>query len=190
MIYIVGLGPGDPLVLPPRAKLLLERRELPLFLRTQRHPTLEAEPIASLLADRRAGRGSSVVALDDEYERGATFEVTYEAIVSRVMAAAAEHGEIVYAVPGHPLVGESTVARLLPLARERGITTRVVGAPSFVTHVWRRSARRSRETCWFWTLCSSIQTRPRPTPRCVRPARRCCFIRYTTVGPPRRSNSP
>ncbi len=62
----------------------------------------------------------------------ASFEATYDAIAGRVLAAHAEHGEIAYAVPGHPLVGESTVARLLPLARGQGVPVAVVGAPSFV----------------------------------------------------------
>ena len=130
MIHIVGLGPGDVASLPPRAFSLLTDAALPLLLRTRRHPTLAGEPLAGRLAARA---GAPVVeALDDEYERHASFEATYEAIVERVLAAARAHGEIVYAVPGHPLVGEATVARLLPRAKERGIATKVVGAPSFV----------------------------------------------------------
>ena len=127
MIHIVGLGPGDPASLPPRAFALLTGG-LPVLLRTARHPTVAREPLAGRLA------GLPVTALDDEYERRESFEATYDAIVGRVLAAHRERagGEIVYAVPGHPLVGESTVARLLPRAREQDIETRVVGAPSFV----------------------------------------------------------
>ena len=127
MIHLVGLGPGDPASLRPQAFALLSQRDLPLFLRTRRHPTLEGEPLLSALAGR-----TNVVALDDEYERNTSFDATYEAIVARVLAAAREHAEIVYAVPGHPLIGETTVARLLPRARAANVATRIVGAPSFV----------------------------------------------------------
>jgi tetrapyrrole methylase family protein/MazG family protein len=127
VIHLVGLGPGDPASLRPQAFALLARRDLPLFLRTRRHPTLDDEPVRGALAGR-----DNLVSFDDEYERHTAFDVTYEAIVARVLEAAERHGEIVYAVPGHPLIGETTVARLLPRAKAAGVATRVVGAPSFV----------------------------------------------------------
>jgi tetrapyrrole methylase family protein/MazG family protein len=125
MIYIVGLGPGDPLGLPPRAFALLTSG-LPVLVRTLRHPIWESGP----LAEARAR--VDPVGLDEEYERRGTFDETYDAIVARVLDAASERGDIVYAVPGHPLVGETTVARLLAAAKERGAAVKVVGAPSFV----------------------------------------------------------
>lgn len=127
MIYLVGLGPGDPASLSPQALSLLGRADLPLYVRTGRHPTLAAEPLAGALAGR-----TNIVFFDDEYERHPSFDATYDAIVARVLAGAREQGDIVYAVPGHPLVGETTVARLLPLARAEEFFLRVVGAPSFV----------------------------------------------------------
>lgn len=126
MIHVVGLGPGDPLSLPPRAFAILTSG-LPVYLRTARHPTLEAGPVAEAL--KSVGR---VTSLDDEYETNETFADTYDAIVARVLRAEAAEGEIVYAVPGHPLVGETTVARLLDRAKAMGVEIRVVGAPSFV----------------------------------------------------------
>jgi tetrapyrrole methylase family protein/MazG family protein len=129
MIHVVGLGPGDAASLAPRAFALLGDGRLPLFLRTERHPTLHSPALAPVLDARR----DSVTAFDDEYERGASFEETYAAIVERLLAAAAgEGGGIVYAVPGHPLVGESTVAFLLPRARDRNLAVEIVPAPSFV----------------------------------------------------------
>lgn len=129
MLYVVGLGPGSPDSLPPRALSLLTAGT-PVLLRTARHPVLEAEPLRSLLA------AGALMPLDDEYETGASFEDVYAAIVARVLrvaqASAAASEDLVYAVPGHPLVGESTVARLLPAAKAQGISVTVVGAPSFV----------------------------------------------------------
>lgn len=125
MIYLVGLGPGSAEALPPRAFSLLTG-SLPVFVRTERHPVLQSEPLATAL------RAKEVTALDDEYEAGASFSETYDAIVARVLRAHTAFGELVYAVPGHPLVGETTIARLLDETKRLGIPTRVVGAPSFV----------------------------------------------------------
>lgn len=125
MIYLVGLGPGSAQALPPQAFALLTGG-LPVYLRTERHPVLQSEPLASALVR------ANVTALDDEYEANASFEDTYAAIVARVLRGQASLGELVYAVPGHPLVGESTVALLLEEAKRQGIKTRVVGAPSFI----------------------------------------------------------
>ena len=121
MIHLIGLGPGDPARLPPRAAALLTGG-LPVYLRTLRHPTLKADIFA----------GRAFVSFDDAYESGATFEETYSVIVARLLEAEAAQGEIVYAVPGHPLYGETTVARLVTAAKERDVSFSVVGAPSFV----------------------------------------------------------
>ncbi|MFM7320260.1 MAG: nucleoside triphosphate pyrophosphohydrolase [Armatimonadota bacterium] len=128
MIHVAGLGPGDPLAVPPRVLALLTGG-LPVVLRTARHPVVEAGPVADALAALPGGRVGS---LDDEYECGASFDDTYAAIVERVLRLHARDGDLVYAVPGHPLVGESTVARLLDECAVRSIPVSVAGAPSFI----------------------------------------------------------
>jgi len=40
-------------------------------------------------------------------------------------------GPVVYAVPGHPLLGEESVRLALRLAAEQGLSTRIISAPSF-----------------------------------------------------------
>jgi tetrapyrrole methylase family protein/MazG family protein len=61
--------------------------------------------------------------------------------VQGVGVAAADGGEdadeaaVVYAVPGHPLIGEESVRRLRALAAERGVEVRVVPGLSFVEPV-------------------------------------------------------
>ncbi len=127
MLHIVGLGPGSADRLPPQAFALLTRPDLPVFFRTARHPVVQSGPLADALKSK-----SNVFSLDDEYEANASFEDTYAAIVARVLREQATRGEIVYAVPGHPLVGESTVALLLAEAKKRGVDVKIVGAPSFV----------------------------------------------------------
>ena len=128
MLHLVGLGPGAPDALPARAFALLTGG-LPVLVRTARHPTLQSGPLAEALASLPPG---VVTSLDDEYEHGASFSDVYDAIVARVLRTHAALGDLVYAVPGHPLIGETTIARLLEKARADGIPVNVVGAPSFV----------------------------------------------------------
>lgn len=124
----MGLGPGDVSALPAKAHTLLTS-DLPILLRTERHPCVESGP----LADHFASRGAvHVIPLDDEYEAGRTFEETYDAIVERVLRTHANRGDIVYAVPGHPLVGETTVRILLERAKLEAVDVKIIGAPSFV----------------------------------------------------------
>lgn len=112
MIHIIGLGPGDPESLSPRAFALV-CSGLPVLMRAARHPAARTEPIHQALAR------VPVTALDDAPDA---------AVVERVLAAWAEQGEIVYAVPGHPLVDDPTVARLLPLLGERRIPFEIAPA--------------------------------------------------------------
>lgn len=123
----MGLGPGNIDVLPAKAHTFLTSG-LPILLRTQRHPCVESGPLAAHFLTR----GAAVIALDEEYETGRTFEETYEAIVERVLRTHATLGDLVYAVPGHPLIGESTIRLLLERAKTEGIEIKIVGAPSFV----------------------------------------------------------
>lgn len=96
-VSVVGLGPAGPEYVTEHT--LAEIARIPhRYLRTARHPS------ANLVAD--------AVSCDDLYEQGATFDEVYSAITERLVAAAAEHGEILYAVPGSPLVLERTVRNL------------------------------------------------------------------------------
>ncbi|GAA3317946.1 hypothetical protein GCM10020331_018740 [Ectobacillus funiculus] len=73
-----------------------------LYLRTKEHPVvkdLEEEGIA-------------YTSFDDIYEAHDSFEQVYETIAETLLTKAKEQ-EIIYAVPGHPLVAERTVQLLL-----------------------------------------------------------------------------
>ncbi len=116
-LYIVGLGPGDVRYLTAEARELLESGR-PVLLRTRHHPAVQAlDP---------HGRWPSC---DDLYSSGHSFEGVYTAIADRVRSLAAG-GDLVYAVPGHPLVAERTVCELL--ADPRGTEVRVVPGLSYV----------------------------------------------------------
>jgi len=120
-LAIVGLGPGAPEHLTTAAVTLLQDR--PVLLRTRQHPVARAFPGAEQWES-----------CDDLYESAATFEQVYDAIVARVLHRAQET-PLVYAVPGHPLVGEATVRRLLVDAPAHGIDCTVVPGLSFVDAV-------------------------------------------------------
>ena len=120
MITILGLGPGSIDDLSRRAWDKI--RDTPtLYLRTARHPCVADLPVTC-----------NVVSFDNIYQQFAQFDDVYAEISERVIQVAQEAGEVVYGVPGDPLVGEATVTRILARARELGIGTEIVPGISFI----------------------------------------------------------
>ncbi|NWJ47174.1 MAG: nucleoside triphosphate pyrophosphohydrolase [Chloroflexi bacterium] len=120
-IIVIGLGPGNPDHLTFGA-LRAMREAGTVWLRTAKHPTVSHLPPEVKLES-----------FDDYYDRFESFEAVYGAIVDRLLAIAKESAKpIAYAVPGHPLVGESSVTRLLAKAREAGIAIEIVDGLSFI----------------------------------------------------------
>jgi tetrapyrrole methylase family protein / MazG family protein len=100
VVRVVGLGPGDADLITRRTFDLL--RDAPVVrLRTRVHPAAEAF--------------LDVASYDNLYERADSFEALYEEIVVDLVALArsAPGGEVVYAVPGSPVVAERTVELLV-----------------------------------------------------------------------------
>ena len=100
VVRVVGLGPGDADLLTRRTFDLL--RDAPVVrLRTRVHPAAAAFP--------------DPASYDDLYERAASFDELYDAIVADLIELAREApgGEVVYAVPGSPVVAERTVELLV-----------------------------------------------------------------------------
>ena len=123
MIVVTGLGPGDIEHIPAAALEILLDPARTVIVRTEHHPA------ASQIAKRRA-----VVFCDDLYETEATFEAVYEAIADRVITAA-DHGDVVYAVPGSPFFGEFAVREIM----RRSDSVDVLPSESFVDAVLRRT---------------------------------------------------
>jgi len=122
-ITIVGLGPGDPNLLTREAwQVLNEASEI--YVRTMEHPT-----VAVLPADR-------VHSFDEVYASERDFAAVYEAIAQRVVALGGRPEGVVYAVPGHPRVGEQTTALIEEMAAERGVEIRLVAGVSFLEPVF------------------------------------------------------
>ncbi len=118
-ITILGLGPGDPQSLTIEARATLDAAK-EIFLRTREHPTVAGLP-AHL----------QVHSFDHLYEQHGDFEAIYTAIADEVVARG-ERGDILYAVPGHPLFGEISVRKILAQARDRNIPVHVIAGVSFV----------------------------------------------------------
>jgi len=119
-IVVVGLGPGDVDLLTVGTVAAIDAH-MPRFLRTARHPA------ASAVRD--------AITFDSIYETAEHMSEVYPAIVERLVEAATDHGVVLYAVPGSPLVAEHTVELLL--ADDR-VELEVLPALSFLDLGWVR----------------------------------------------------
>jgi tetrapyrrole methylase family protein/MazG family protein len=100
-IIVVGMGPGDPNLLTHEAYQALHHASA-IYLRTARHPTVALFEVW----------GKQLHAYDHLYEKAESFDDVYETIVKDLVEKG-RHGDVIYAVPGHPLVAEHTVQLLL-----------------------------------------------------------------------------
>ena len=120
-VTVVGLGPAGP-DLCTTATLVAIGEHPHRLVRTVRHPAV------SVLGD-------AVVALDHHYESAVSFTEVYAGVVEEVVVAAEVHSQVLYAVPGSPMVAEHTVELLL--ADDR-VDVTLVPALSFLDLAWVR----------------------------------------------------
>ncbi|MCL5290285.1 MAG: nucleoside triphosphate pyrophosphohydrolase [Firmicutes bacterium] len=150
-IIIVGLGPGDPGMIPLRVWEVLNAG-MPVYLRTAVHPTAE-------WLDRK---GVAYRSLDHHYQQADTFEEVYLHIAQEVVDAAGDKA-VVYAVPGHPMVAEESVRLVLDLAARQGIRTGVIPAMSFLDAL---SATLGLDPCKGLHIVDALQLgEQQPDPR-------------------------
>ena len=121
MIKIVGLGPGAPESLTIGAVEALENSKN-LYFRTEKHPTV----------DYLKKRLESFNTCDNYYEEGHSFDEVYSNIAKNIIKEYKKSGELVYAVPGHPLVAERSVVNLINLCKENDIEYKILPAVSFI----------------------------------------------------------
>lgn len=126
-ITVVGLGPGRAGLITRESWELMEKAER-LVLRTRIHPTVEALETAGMVFST----------YDGFYDEAADFETLYRKIAADLLARAAAEGDIVYAVPGSPLVAERTVVLLRELGRESAVTVDIRPGMSFVEVMYTR----------------------------------------------------
>jgi tetrapyrrole methylase family protein/MazG family protein len=123
-IVAVGLGPAGADHLLPVARAALPASSH-RYARTLRHPAVD-----DLLA-----AGLTFISFDDAYDAAPDLGAAYEEIAARLVAAAHEHGDVVYAVPGSPAVAERTVALL---RADPSVDVELVAGVSFADLAWVR----------------------------------------------------
>lgn len=128
-ITVVGLGPGRWQDLTIEARDAFAAASV-VICRTLRHPTVDA-----LQAWRPELR---IESFDQLYETSESFADLYPEMARRLLerAVAAPEGEtVLYAVPGHPLMGEESVRILRQEAVAQEVRVDVVAGLSFVEPV-------------------------------------------------------
>jgi len=118
-IHVIGLGAGD--VNQLSVGIYKELRESKrLFMRTSEHP---------VVVDLK--HELTFHSFDELYVKHADFDSVYQEIAERLISEA-KQGDVVYAVPGHPMVAEKTVQLLLEAAKQGRVNVNVKGGQSFI----------------------------------------------------------
>lgn len=125
-ITIVGLGPGDWGLVTAETREILQSKPT-LLLRTACHPA-----VAVL-----TGQGIAFTSFDDLYEAAGDFDALYRCIAQAVLTRAAQT-DVVYAVPGSPLVAERSVALIRERAAAEGLPVDVRPGVSFLEVLFSR----------------------------------------------------
>lgn len=117
-IEVIGLGAGDLEQLPLGIYRTLTNAKKKLYVRTTDHPV-----VAALEAE-----GVLFTGFDDYYEAEEQFEGVYERIVATLLEVAKREA-IIFAVPGHPMLAEKTVALLL---EQSEVPVNITGGQSYL----------------------------------------------------------
>ena len=119
-ITLLGLGPGNPKQLTREAWDVLSTAD-EVWLRTRQHPTVGALPPTLKLHS-----------FDELYENGESFDQVYDVIVEKILELGRRPQGVIYAVPGHPFVAETTCPKIARLALDEGLATVIVEGLSFL----------------------------------------------------------
>lgn len=120
VVEVIGLGPGGDEFITRSTLDCIDANPFRI-LRTAQHPS------AHLVRTEKS--------FDHVYDSAADFDAVYSRIVDELVALAHEHGRVLYAVPGSPLVLERTVHTLMA---DRRVETVVHPAMSFLDLAWSR----------------------------------------------------
>lgn len=119
-ITILGLGPSDARQLTVEAVATLEaHREV--WLRTASHPVVAGLP-----------PHLTIHTFDSIYQEAENFAAVYERIAAQVLELGQRDEGVLYAVPGHPFVGETAVQLIMAGAEAQGIPVDIVEGLSFI----------------------------------------------------------
>ncbi|WP_106495600.1 nucleoside triphosphate pyrophosphohydrolase [Lentibacillus sp. Marseille-P4043] len=117
-IEVVGLGAGDINQLPLGIYKKLTSTTEKVYVRTFEHPVVEALQAEGVLFE----------SFDNIYESNQQFADVYQKIAKELIEQSGE-GNVIYAVPGHPMLAEKTVQLLL---EQKEVTIDVVGGQSYL----------------------------------------------------------
>jgi len=123
-LTVIGLGAGDfnQLQMGVYKKIKAARK---LYVRTVDHPVLE----------ELSAEGLQFESFDTIYEKHNSFQPVYEEIAEKLVAATAIE-DVMYAVPGHPLVAEQTVQLLIAAADAGKVKLVIEGGQSFLDPIF------------------------------------------------------
>lgn len=127
-ITVAGLGSGGEDQLTLGILKALERTSA-RYARTAEHPAIRD----------LARRGITFETFDEIYRTQESFDEVYESIADSLLRAAKERqAEIIYAVPGHPMVAERTVQLLRQRAPRERVELELMGGESFLDQAFVR----------------------------------------------------
>ena len=124
-LHVIGLGPSglEQLTLGNYRRICGAKK---IFARTSEHPCVQ-----ELIAE-----GICVESFDEVYAKEPSFEAVYERITEQLREELLKGHEVIYAVPGHPMVAEKTVQLIgEKLAKEYEVV--IHPAMSFVDEIFR-----------------------------------------------------
>jgi MazG family protein len=126
LIKICGLGPGDWEAVPVGVVETLRQAGIK-FLRTEKHPVVP----------QLRQMGVMFETFDRLYEEGKSDDAISAEIASAVLNEAVKGvGQVIYAVPGHPLALEEPSRLIVEGARSQGIAVHILPAMSFLDAVY------------------------------------------------------
>ncbi|MBM7610101.1 tetrapyrrole methylase family protein/MazG family protein [Lysinibacillus composti] len=123
-LTVIGLGAAelDQLQMGVYKKLKSVEK---IYVRTVDHPV-----ISELKQE-----GIRFESFDEVYEKHDTFQPVYEEITNRLIELAKVEN-VMYAVPGHPLVAEQTIQLLISAEREGKVNLKIEGGQSFLDPIF------------------------------------------------------
>ncbi len=123
VITLAGLGPGDPGMITLAAAEALAKSKC-IWLRTGVHPAVEW----------LKKRGIPFNTFDHVYREAADFQEVYLRIARHIVELGRRE-DVLYALPGHPLVAEESAELIVEWAAREGLEVRVIPGVSFLDAV-------------------------------------------------------
>lgn len=123
-LTVIGLGAADfeQMQMGVYKKIKAAHK---IYVRTEDHPVIQDLKL----------EGIEFTSFDDVYIKHGSFGPVYEEIATRLIEAVAKE-DIMYAVPGHPLVAEQTVQHLIEADRKGQIKLVIEGGQSFLDPIF------------------------------------------------------